>query len=206
MNGPDDCSEDKNALKCPAITRNLEGSIGIRLLIAESIAPAGHVVPFYFQPTLGGSDINGNLSLGSYQDYRFRAPNVLLLRGSFEHSIYGPLGFSFMVDEGKVATTRGNVNFTHLAHSYSAGLTLRAGGFPVVYLQYAWGGNEGTHTTGAMNTSTSWAVPLDHRYSKESRDGSALRLTWNNLPTTTTRFFLQRWERREPRLMSPRRR
>src|SRR4029077_18242573 len=51
MNGPDDCSEDKNALKCPAITRNLEGSIGIRLLIAESIAPAGHVVPFYFQPT-----------------------------------------------------------------------------------------------------------------------------------------------------------
>jgi len=31
-------------------------------------------------------------SLSSYQDYRFRAPNVLLLQGDFEHSIWGPFG------------------------------------------------------------------------------------------------------------------
>ena len=34
-----------------------------------------------------------------------------------------------------------------------AGLTLRAGGFPMVYLLFSWGGHEGTHTTGSMNTS-----------------------------------------------------
>jgi hypothetical protein len=152
-NGPDDCSKDVNDHQCPAITRNLEGSFGIRLFISESMAPAGHVVPFYFQPTLGGSDIMGNPSLGSYQDYRFRAPNVLLLRGSFEHSIYGPLGLAFNVDEGKVAMTRGDIGFTHLAHSFSGGLTLRAGGFPQVFLLYAWGGNEGSHTTANINTS-----------------------------------------------------
>ena len=155
QNGPDDCSEDAQDPKhaCPGITRALEGSISLRLLISESIAPAGHVVPFYFQPTLGGGDLNGNTSLASYQDYRFRAPNLLLLRGTFEHSIYGPLGFSFGVDEGKVALTRDEIDFTHLAHSYSAGLTLRAGGFPMIFVLFVWGGHEGTHTIALMNTS-----------------------------------------------------
>jgi len=58
-------------------------------VISESIASAGSVVPFYFQPTLGGSDVNGNTWLPSYNDYRFRAPNTLLLREAFEHSILG---------------------------------------------------------------------------------------------------------------------
>jgi len=103
--------------------------------------------------TLGGSDINGDPALPSYQDYRFRAPNNILVRASFEHSLYGPLGFTAMIDEGKVALTRGDLDFTHLRHSYSAGLTLRAGGFPMVYLLFSWGGNEGTHATASVNTS-----------------------------------------------------
>jgi hypothetical protein len=119
----------------------------------QSITSAGHVVPFYFQPTLGGSDIDGNLALPSYQDYRFRAPNNLLARASFEHSIYGPLGFTAMVDEGKVALRRSDLDFTHLQHSYSMGLTLRAGGFPMVWLLFSWGGREGAHATAAMNSS-----------------------------------------------------
>jgi hypothetical protein len=151
FNTPDECSQGVGG-KCPAISRNREGSIGIRLLISESMAPATHVVPFYFQPTLGGSDINGDPSLASYQDYRFRAPNLLLLRESLEHSIYGPLGFAFQIDEGKVAFTRGEIGFDHLAHSFSTGLTLRAGGLPEVWLLFAWGGKEGTHTIANVNT------------------------------------------------------
>lgn len=153
FNGPDDCSESVSEHSCPSISRNLEGSFGLRFLVSESIVPTGHVVPFYLQPTLGGSDINGDPTLGSYQDYRFRAPNILLMRGSFEHSIYGPVGFTAMVDEGKVGLTRSEIDFTHLQHSYSVGLTLRAGGFPLVWLLYSWGGNEGTHTTARMDTS-----------------------------------------------------
>ncbi len=156
--GPDDCTKKIDADPCPNIPKPhragfLEGSVGVRLFISESIIPAGQILPFYLQPTLGGSDINGNGMLGSFQDYRFRAPNVLVLRGSFEHVIYGPLGFAFNVDEGKVALTRGNIDFSHLAHSYAAGFTLRAGGFPQVFLLFAWGGHEGTHTTAQMNMS-----------------------------------------------------
>ena len=153
QNGPDNCSNGIDDPGCPAITHNREGSFSARLLISESIAPAGNIVPFYFDPTLGGSDINGNPSLSSYQDYRFRAPNLLLLQGSFEHSIYGPLGFSLGIEGGKVSLTRSDIDFTDLNHSFTAGLTLRAGGFPQVFVLFAWGGNEGTHTIASLNTS-----------------------------------------------------
>lgn len=39
--------------------------------------------------------------------------------------------------------------------SYSTGLTLRAGGFPQVFLLFSWGGSEGTHTIANVNT---WAA------------------------------------------------
>jgi hypothetical protein len=155
-NGPDDCALDPvTHPECPkANVRNLEGSVGFRFVTALSMTPGGNVVPFYFQPTLGGSDINGNPSLSSYQDYRFRAPNILLLRENFEHSIWNlPLGVAFMADQGKVGLTRGDLSSSPWLHSFSAGLTLRAGGFPQVFLLFSWGGKEGTHTIANVNTS-----------------------------------------------------
>jgi hypothetical protein len=152
-NGPDECAAALGATKCPAIQRNREGSVAVRLLITESIASAGSQVPFYLQPTLGGLDINGNSWLPSYNDYRFRAPNALLLRESIEHSIWGPVGVTFSADQGKVALTRGDIGFSHLAHSFSAGLTLRAGGLPALSLGFAWAGPEGTHTIANVNNS-----------------------------------------------------
>lgn len=153
MTGPDECAP--NGQDCPKVpySLNLNGSIGFRLLVSESINSATSAVPFYFQPTLGGSDIDGAMSLGSYQDYRFRGPNLLLMEQSFEHSIWGPFGFKLMADEGKVAVTRGDVGFDNLKHSFATGITLRAGGFPMVSLLFAWGGNEGHHNIFNMNTS-----------------------------------------------------
>jgi len=155
-NGPDECSlaTDNQHPECQAITRNREGTIGLRFLAALSMAPGGNIVPFYFQPTLGGSDINANSTLGSYQDFRFRAPNLMLIRESFEHSIWKWLvGFMLMADEGKVALTRGDLGPNPWIHSFATGLTLRAGGFPQVSLLFSWGGNEGTHTSANVNAS-----------------------------------------------------
>lgn len=151
--GPDECGATTD--KCPEIsrTRNLNGSIGLRLLVSESIYSASSVVPFYFQETLGGQDINNALALGSFQDYRFRAPNILLLQGSFEHSIWGPFGLQFLADQGRVAATRGDLGFSHLRHSFAGGLTLRAGGFPMISMMFAWGGPEGHHNIFNMNSS-----------------------------------------------------
>src|ERR1700730_11289710 len=74
--GPDGGVIDPTAdhPRCPkATTRDLEGSLGVSFFTALSMTPGGDTVPFYFQPTIGGADINGNASLSSYQDYRFRA-------------------------------------------------------------------------------------------------------------------------------------
>jgi hypothetical protein len=151
--GPDECAPAGDS--CPEIprTRNLGGSLGLRLFLSESLHSATSAVPFYLQPTLGGQDINSAPSLSSYQDYRFRAPNILLLQESFEHSIWGPFGVKFLADQGRVARTQGDLDFSHLKHSFATGLTLRAGAFPMVSLMYAWGGPEGQHTIANMNTS-----------------------------------------------------
>jgi hypothetical protein len=160
--GPDSCGDNH----CPSIsyTRNVSGSIGVRVLLSESVNSATSAVPFYFQPTLGGQDIDSDLALGSYQDYRFRAPNLFLFQETFEHSIWGPFGLKLTADQGRVALTRSDIGFSDFKHSFAAGLTLRAGGFPMVTLMYAWGGPEGQHTIANMNTSLlggSSRPPLD---------------------------------------------
>ena len=135
------------------VTKNRDGSIELEARLVTSFTPTGNIVPFYLQPTLGGADINGEKYLPSYPDYRFRAPNLMHFRGSIEHSIWGPLGIMFQADTGRVAASRGDLGFQHLSHSFAAGLTLRAGGFPMVQLLFAWGGHEGTHTITAINPS-----------------------------------------------------
>ena len=156
-NDPNDCRVDPSDdhSPCPkASSRSLQGTLGLRMFTSLSMTPGTNVVPFYFQPTLGGSDINGSSSVSSYQDYRFRAPNVLLFQENFDHSIgKWPLGITLRADQGKVALLRGDLGSNHWNHSYAAGVNLRAGGFPMVYLLFAFGGHEGTHTIVNMNTS-----------------------------------------------------
>jgi hypothetical protein len=136
-----------------APTRDVTGSITARLLIQSSVANAGHVVPFFLDPTIGGSDINGQSILPSYPDYRFRAPNLLLVHGAFEHSLGKfPIGLFLGLDEAKVGLHRDDISFSHLRHSYSAGITIHAGGLPAVYLLFAWGGPEGHHVIANIDT------------------------------------------------------
>jgi hypothetical protein len=150
-NGPDECVASPGDDRCPpvippAISRNYTGSVGVRLFASKSIVSAGKVVPFYFQQTLGGSDINGNRVLPSYDDYRFRGPHLIVLQESFEHSIFKtPVGIWLAADQGKVARQEDRLNFDKLLHSYTAGLTLRAGGFPAVIASWSTGGSEGRH-------------------------------------------------------------
>ncbi|MBV9504671.1 MAG: hypothetical protein JO323_06660 [Acidobacteriia bacterium] len=146
--GPD---ESPASLETNRFTYNRQGTVELEARITESFASAGHEVPFYFQPTLGGADLNGEKMLASYADYRFRAPNLILFRASIEHSIWGPIGAMFQADTGKVALNRGDIGFDHFLHSYAAGLTVRAGGFPMVQLLFAWGGHEGTHSIAYIN-------------------------------------------------------
>jgi hypothetical protein len=154
--GPDRCTPEPMT-PCPSPTLvprtfDDEGTVSLRLLMTGSLANAHSAVPFYFDPTAGGSDLNGHPILPSYPDYRFRGPNLLLLRGSIEHSVPRlPLGVLFSVDAAKVALRRDDIDLSNLRRSYTAGLTVHAGGLPVVYLLFAWGGDEGHHTVASVS-------------------------------------------------------
>jgi hypothetical protein len=100
---------------------------------------SGSRVPFYFQPTLGGSDINGQRLLASFDDYRFRGPNLIALQETFEHSVWGPLGAYFAAEQGKVTQQGTGLSLADLTHSFSLGASIRAGGLPVMMLTFAWG-------------------------------------------------------------------
>jgi hypothetical protein len=167
--GPDDCtgtgsnisvkhaSTPQNpAQPCPPIstTAKLEGSITLRAFLSESFADRGSVVPFYLSPTIGGSNLNGTPMLASYPDYRFRGPDLLLFQGTVEHSLGKlPIGAIFSVDEGKIGLRRNDVSLDHFRHTYTAGLTVHAGGLPLIELLFAWGGMEGHHTTATVSPS-----------------------------------------------------
>jgi hypothetical protein len=127
-------------------------------LIASSV-PAGNQVPFYLQPTLGGTDINNFDVLRSYHDYRFRAPNALSFQAEYTRTIWDPLGALFFYDVGKVALVSSDLGISHMRHSFGAGVTLRAGNATLFKLYYAWAGLEGTHTTYTGNTNNFAADP-----------------------------------------------
>jgi hypothetical protein len=154
FNGPDDCAQGMSSTACPPVqwSRNREGAIAFRMLLVTSTTGSGNRVPFYLQPTLGGSDIDGERLLASYQDYRFRAPDLIAFQESIEHSVWGPVGAFLTLEQGRVAERPGDLSLSGLATSASVGVTLRAGGFPMVHLSFSWGG-EGHHVIGAMNTS-----------------------------------------------------
>jgi hypothetical protein len=153
-NGPDSCAQGSGSeASCPPVqwSRNREGAVRARLLLMTSTAPDDNRVPFYLQPTLGGSDINGDRMLASYDDYRFRGANLLLLQESVEHSIAGPFGAYLLLEQGKVAALHDIPGFDGLRTSTTIGVTLRAGGFPMINLSFSFGGGS-HHVIAAMNT------------------------------------------------------
>ncbi|MEQ1759448.1 MAG: hypothetical protein ABL986_14095 [Vicinamibacterales bacterium] len=154
FNGPNDCAQALGSTACPPVqrSRNRGGSVSVRLLVSSSSASDGHRVPFYLQPTLGGSDLNGERLLASFADYRFRAPHVIALQETLEHSIWGPIGAFVQAEHGKAVDARSDLDFGKLVSNASVGVTVRAGGFPMLTLSFSWG-REGHHIIGSMNNS-----------------------------------------------------
>lgn len=163
LSGPDEV-KDRPSPDFRDFSWSRNGSIDLRALFVGSVAHAGSVVPFYFQPTLGGTDINGEHLVPSYPDYRFRAPNLMLMRASFEHSLPWVLGLTASAEAGKAVLNRDDIDFSHFRHSYSAGLTIRAGNLPQIWLLFAWGGKEGTHTIGYINPAILGSSPRPSLY------------------------------------------
>jgi hypothetical protein len=112
--------------------------IALRGRVISTVGDNGGGVPFYFQPTLGGSD-----SLRSYPDYRFRDRNIIYLNAEYRWEAFTGMDMALFSDWGKVASRHGNVDFGSLKRAYGVGFRFNT--YKTVFLRFdvAAGGGEG---------------------------------------------------------------
>lgn len=121
------------------------GQLRFNGLVTASYVGSGKAVPFYLQPTLGGTDINGVDTLRGLGDFRLRAPNRVLLQAQFDHPIWWFFGISGFYDVGKVATTPGDLTLSHLRHNIGVGAYIKVQNKVVLRAYVGFGGGEGAH-------------------------------------------------------------
>ena len=89
-------------------------------IVASRTGPDS-TVPFYLQPTVGGSDIDSRLSLRAWPDYRFRAPDALFVQTNYILPLYNILVF---YDAGTVGPTFPSLSFAGLRQDAGFGVAL----------------------------------------------------------------------------------
>jgi hypothetical protein len=101
----------------------------IARLIAESTdSPDGNLVPFFAQPTLGGST-----TLRGFSEYRFRDRNALLLNAEYRWEAFSGLDMAIFGDWGDVAPQWDDIDVDKLKSDY--GLGFRFNTFRSVFLR-----------------------------------------------------------------------
>lgn len=96
--------------------------IAARARITLTDALSGHVVPFYLQPFIGGTD-----TVRGYDQYRFRAGNAILFNVEYRHALKSVLDLIVFADAGRVADTRSDLGLTDLRGSAGVGGRVRLG-------------------------------------------------------------------------------
>jgi hypothetical protein len=100
----------------------------------------GHDVPFYLQPTLGGSH-----SIRAYPFQRFRDRNALLLQAEYRFILNDFMTGALFYDTGKVAFDRQDLwDFGDLRDDYGISVRFGFAGIAALRAEVVFGGAEGT--------------------------------------------------------------
>jgi hypothetical protein len=91
-----------------------------RLLFTDAVA--GHVVPFYMHPSVGGSD-----TLRGYDHYRFRSNDSVVFNLEYRQGFLEILDLIVFADAGRVAETTSDLGLTDLHGSAGVGGRIRLG-------------------------------------------------------------------------------
>jgi hypothetical protein len=107
--------------------------LAVRAAAVMTDAGDGQQVPFYYQPTLGGSQ-----ELRGFREFRFRDRNSLLMSAEYRWEASWMLDAAVFVDAGKVASERGGLNLKNLDTSYGVGLRVHSNSAFVARLDLAF--------------------------------------------------------------------
>ena len=108
-------------------------TIALRAAAVITDPQSGNDVPFYFQPTLGGSRM-----LRGFREFRFRDRNSLMLTAEYRWEASWLLDGALFVDAGKVTGDRSDLNFRDLDVSYGFGFRVHSNSAFVTRLDLAF--------------------------------------------------------------------
>jgi hypothetical protein len=111
------------------------------LVLSNTSGP--NKVPFYLQPTLGGNDIDGNVTLRGWDDYRFRDRDAALIQAEADYIVWDPFGVYVFYDGGTVAPNPGGLSFSNFRNDAGIGVFARIQGSIIAQTYYAWGRGDG---------------------------------------------------------------
>jgi outer membrane protein assembly factor BamA len=95
---------------------NLRRVIAFRAKTSLVDSKAGNRVPFFMQPTLGGSD-----DLRGFREFRFRDQNLFLMNLEYRWEAFSGLDMAIFGDAGKVFARRADLGFGDLETSVGSG-------------------------------------------------------------------------------------
>lgn len=121
------------------------GTFDVKGFVALSDVASTHAMPFYLQPTIGGSDIESRPSLRGFDNYRFRGADAAVLQVEYGRPIVDPLGVFIFYDAGTVGTSAPDLSFSHLRHDGGIGLTVRLQGKVALQVFAVTGEGRGVH-------------------------------------------------------------
>lgn len=119
------------------------GKIDFRTQMKASATSTDSVIPFYLAPTVGGSDIDSQVSLRGYPDYRFRDRDAVFVQAEYSVPLWDPVGLLLFYDAGTVGPTFSALSFGHLRQDAGLGAIFRLQGNTVAQTYLAWGAGRG---------------------------------------------------------------
>lgn len=119
------------------------GKVDFRSNLAVSNTGTDSVIPFYLQPTVGGSDINSLISLRGFPNYRFRDRNAVFVQAEYSVPIVDPVGLLLFYDAGRVGSRLSDLTFSHLRQDAGFGATFSLQKNVAAQTYVAWGAGHG---------------------------------------------------------------
>jgi outer membrane protein assembly factor BamA len=93
----------------------------LRAKSTMTLPDGGATVPFYFQPSLGGSE-----DLRGYRPYRFRDNNLLAFNAEYRWEVFSGLDMALFADAGKVTHYVSQLNLHDLESDVGFGFRFNA--------------------------------------------------------------------------------
>jgi hypothetical protein len=119
------------------------GQFDVKTRLVLTGTSGANQVPFYLQPTLGGTGIDSEVSLRGWDNYRFRARDLALAQLEYGIPVYDPIGMLLFYEAGTVGNTAADLAISHFRQDAGIGATVRLRGHVLAQTYFAWGAGHG---------------------------------------------------------------